>query len=193
VIGYQTSHIKDLFNDQSIFGRWGPSLQWNIFNYGRLVNNIRVQKARFQELAMAYFNQVLQANEEVENALALFLQSQQQVKDLERAVAAARESVGLALEQYRDGKTDFIRVFVIERELVQQQDQLARARGEVAQGLIGIYRALGGGWQIRCCATTTSGTAAQPAATPAGAAPAPRAVPFWPVPEGGEAKGGRLP
>src|SRR5262249_8901479 len=192
-IGYMSGNLKDLFNDQSIFGRWGPSLQWNVLNYGRLINNVREQEAHFQELAMAYFNQVLRANEEVENALVLFLQSQQLVKDLERAVAAARESADLALVQYREGKTDYIRVFVIERELVRQQDQLARARGEMAQGLIGIYRALGGGWQIRCRATTTTGAAGQPTATPAEAAPTPRALLGAPVFEGGEAKGGSLP
>src|SRR5262245_51972867 len=193
VIGYMSGNLKDLFNDQSIFGRWGPSLQWNVLNYGRLINNVREQEARFQELAMAYFNQVIRANEEVENALAQFLQSQQQVKDLERAVAAARESVELALVQYREGKVDFIRVFVIERELVRQQDQLARARGEVAQGLIGIYRALGGGWQIRCRATLTTGAAEQPTPTPAGAAPAPQALPVPPAPEGGDRLSVRRP
>ncbi|HKB41490.1 MAG TPA: efflux transporter outer membrane subunit, partial [Gemmataceae bacterium] len=192
-IGYMSGSLKDLLNDQSIFGRWGPSLQWNVLNYGRLINNVREQEARFQELAMAYFNQVIKANEEVENALVQFLQSQQMVKDLQRAVAAARESVDLALVQYRDGKTDYIRVFVIERELVRQQDRLAQARGEMAQGLIGIYRALGGGWQIRCRATTTTGAAEQPAATPAEAAPTPRARLGVPTPEAGEAKGGSLP
>jgi NodT family efflux transporter outer membrane factor (OMF) lipoprotein len=192
VIGYMSGNLKDLFNDQSIFGRWDPSLQWNILNYGRLLNNIRGQEAHFQELAMAYFNQVIQANKEVENALVQFLQSQQLVKDLERAVAGARESVDLALVQYREGKTDFIRVFVIERDLVGQQDQLARARGEVAQGLIAIYRALGGGWQIRCASATT-GTAEQPTATPAEAAPTPPALPDAPELEGGEAEGGSLP
>src|SRR5262245_43931015 len=193
VIGYMSGNIKELFNDQSIFGRWGPSLQWNILNYGRLINNVREQEARFQELAMAYFNQVIKANEEVENALILFLQSQQLVKDLERAVAAARESVDIALVQYREGKTDYIRVFVIERELVQQQDQLARARGEMAQGLIATYRALGGGWQIRCRATTTTGTAEQPTAKPAGAVPTPQALPGAPAPKGGDRLNVRRP
>jgi hypothetical protein len=32
---------------------------------------------------------------------------------------------------------------------VQQEDTLAQAQGEIALGLIQIYRALGGGWQIR--------------------------------------------
>lgn len=149
-IGYETSKLRLLFNDKSIFGNWGPSFNWNILNYGRLINEVRIQDARFQALAMNYFDKALKADEEVENALALFLQSQQLVDDLQKAVAEARESVALGLEQYRQGKTDYIRVFITERELVRQLNLLARARGDVVQGLIAIYRALGGGWQIRC-------------------------------------------
>jgi hypothetical protein len=58
--------------------------------------------------------------------------------------------VDIVMVQYRDGSADFIRVFVAERELARQQDLLAKAQGQVTQGLIAIYRALGGGWQIRC-------------------------------------------
>ncbi len=49
------------------------------------------------------------------------------------------------------------RVTLIEMDLVQQQDTLAQARGEIAQGLIQVYRALGGGWELRCtgCGPTT--------------------------------------
>jgi NodT family efflux transporter outer membrane factor (OMF) lipoprotein len=149
-VGTMARSVNDLFENGTWFGTWGPSFQWNILNYGRLLNQIRVQDARFQELAAAYFNKVVTADEEVENALALFLQTQTLVQDLERAVAAARESADIALVQYREGKTDYIRVFIIERELTTQMNNLAIARGDMAQGLIAIYRALGGGWQIRC-------------------------------------------
>ena len=37
----------------------------------------------------------------------------------------------------------------MEQNLVQQQDVLAQAQGEIATGLIQVYRALGGGWEIR--------------------------------------------
>jgi hypothetical protein len=44
---------------------------------------------------------------------------------------------------------DFNRVALLEQNLVQQQDLLVQARAEVALGLIEVYRALGGGWEIR--------------------------------------------
>ena len=127
----------------------GPSFNWNILNYGRLVNNIRVQDARFQQLAYQYQNTVLQANAEAENALVGFLKFQQQVKYLATSTNAAAESLGLVRDQYNAGKTDFNRVLNVEQFLTQQQDQLAVAQGAVANNLVLLYKALGGGWQIR--------------------------------------------
>src|SRR6202035_2805646 len=37
-ISWQASRFKDLFNSQAMAGSVGPSLQWNVLNYGRLVN-----------------------------------------------------------------------------------------------------------------------------------------------------------
>jgi NodT family efflux transporter outer membrane factor (OMF) lipoprotein len=147
--GLQSSKLSSLFEPQSQAGSIGPSLQWNILNYGRLINGVRVQDARFQELALFYQNQVLTAQQEVENGLVAFLQAQLQARYLQEAVNASAKSVELAIIQYREGKVDFNRVFLLERDLVQQQNDLAQARGNVAQGLIQVYRALGGGWQIR--------------------------------------------
>lgn len=148
-IGVQSSRFSDLFRSQSFIGNIGPALRWDILNYGRIVNNIRLADARFQELAAVYLNSVLMANQDVENGLVSFLESQEQVKKQSVAEQAARAAVTAVKEQERQGKVDMNRVFVIERDLVQQQDLLAQARGNVALGLINVYRALGGGWQIR--------------------------------------------
>ena len=51
--------------------------------------------------------------------------------------------------QYQKGAVDFNRYALIEQNLVTQQDSAAQARGQIAQGLIATYRALGGGWEIR--------------------------------------------
>lgn len=141
--------FEDLFRGDSLAGSVGPAFRWNILNYGRLRNNVLVQEARFQQLAVHYQNVVLQANVEAENAIVSFLQAQQQVKSLTRSADAAAESVKLVESQYREGTEDFNRVFSVQQFLTQQQDQLALAEGTVAQSLIQLYRALGGGWQIR--------------------------------------------
>jgi NodT family efflux transporter outer membrane factor (OMF) lipoprotein len=168
--------FENLFDAHSLAGNVGPSFNWNVLNYGRLVNNIRVQEARFQQLAGQYQNIVLQANAEAENSLIAFLKAQQQVQSLSVSVEAASQSVQLVMTQYREGAVDFNRVFNIQQFLTQQQDQLAVAQGSVAQNLIQLYRALGGGWEIRLNppAPQSPGTPAPP---PEPAAPAPAPVP----------------
>jgi NodT family efflux transporter outer membrane factor (OMF) lipoprotein len=151
-IFFDAANFRDLFDANSLAGSVGPSFRWNVLNYGRLANNIRVQDARFQQLVVHYQNLVLQANEEAENALIGFLKTQQQVQYLTTSTQAAEQSLGLVRDQYDAGKTDFNRVLNVEQLLVQQQDQLAVARGNVAQNLVLLYKALGGGWQIRLAA-----------------------------------------
>lgn len=141
--------FADLLDARSLAGSVGPSFRWNILNYGRLANSICVQEARFQQLAVRYQDIVLQANAEVENSLVSFLKAQQQVKYLAESTTAAEQSLGLVRDQYEAGHTDFNRVLTVEQTLTQQEDQLAVAQGTVAQGLIQLYKALGGGWQIR--------------------------------------------
>ena len=92
---------------------------------------------------------MLRANKEAEDALAAFLKSHQRVAILSTGVEAARNAVDMALVENREGRTDFNRVFTLQAALAREQDQLAQASGEVARSLVEIYRALGGGWQIR--------------------------------------------
>jgi NodT family efflux transporter outer membrane factor (OMF) lipoprotein len=152
-IGYSAKFFPDLFNAQALQGSVGPSFQWNLLNYGRILNNVRLQAAKFQEMVVNYQNTVLQADAEVENGLVQFLKSQQAAKSLAESVAASERAVKVALSQYKGGLIDFNRVSLLEQNLVQQQTQLAQARGAIATGLIQVYRALGGGWQIRCTPT----------------------------------------
>ncbi len=58
-VGYDAERFSDLFKSKSFQGSIGPGLQWNVLNYGRLVNNIRLQYAKFCELVMTYRNTVL--------------------------------------------------------------------------------------------------------------------------------------
>lgn len=146
-IGYAADDIRYLFGAHSFTAYVLPSLQWKILNYGRLVNNVRAQDARFQQKVLQYQKSVLNAGREVEDALVGFLQSQLQARSLAECVEAAQRSVELVLAQYREGLVDFNRVFTTQAQLVTQQDQLAVARGNIATSLIAVYRALGGGWQ----------------------------------------------
>ena len=127
----------------------GAGLVFPVFNYGRLINQVRVQDAQFQQAVLNYQNTVLQAQQEVENGLAAFAGQQRVVTQLADADTAARRSTDLAIIQYKSGQTDYTTVLSAEQAQLTVEDALASARGGVVQGIISVYRALGGGWQIR--------------------------------------------
>jgi NodT family efflux transporter outer membrane factor (OMF) lipoprotein len=141
--------LDSVFVMQSLYYAVGPTVQWNILNYGQITNNVRVQDAKFQELLINYQNTVLKAQEEVEDGLSTFLNSREAVVYLKASVKAATGALRIAMIQYREGTADFTTVLTAEENLYTAQNSLAEAQGSVPLGLIAAYRALGGGWQIR--------------------------------------------
>jgi outer membrane protein TolC len=147
--GWSAQHLSNLFKEQGFNGTFGPAFRWEILNYGRILNNVRFQDARFQELVAAYQNTVLTAARDVENGLVMFLRAHQRTRFQTASVANAQAAVNISLAQYQAGTTDLTRVTLLQQNLVQQQDTLAQAQGEIAAGLIMVYRGLGGGWELR--------------------------------------------
>jgi NodT family efflux transporter outer membrane factor (OMF) lipoprotein len=148
-IGYEAQTLSKLFESQSFMGTITPNFRWNILNYGRIASNVRLQQAKTQELIFTYQNQVLTAAQQVQTALRGFLRSRDQADDLARSVNAAVAASQLGVQQYKAGVVPFNTVFNLETTQVQQQDNLAVAQGNIALNLINVYRALGGGWEIR--------------------------------------------
>jgi NodT family efflux transporter outer membrane factor (OMF) lipoprotein len=150
LIGLQAEQFADLFHTPgSMIGAVGPAFRWDILNYGRILNGVRIQDARFQQLLWAYQDRVLTAGQEAEDGIVTFLKSQQTARHLDTSVQAARRTVDIAYEQYRQGAVDYIVVYVFQSDLTLRQDQLAESRGAIALSLISLYRALGGGWEMR--------------------------------------------
>jgi NodT family efflux transporter outer membrane factor (OMF) lipoprotein len=147
-IGYQAEDAADLFTEEAFVGAFGPSFTWNILNYGRIKNAIRVEDARFEQLVTQYQNTVLRAASEVESASAAYILSQEEVRHLQESVDASAKAVELGVVQYRGGEVDFIRVLDTQEFLADQQDRLASRQRDVATNLINLHRALGGGWEI---------------------------------------------
>jgi NodT family efflux transporter outer membrane factor (OMF) lipoprotein len=150
-LGYSANNFPDLFTSQAFNGNVGPRFNWNVLNYGRIENNVLLQDAKFQELVAVLQQTVLTADQEVEDGLIVFLRAQERTKILDESVKAGIIARGIALRLYEKGETgyDFNRYVVIEQNLITQQDSWAQARGQIAQGLIQVYRALGGGWEIK--------------------------------------------
>jgi outer membrane protein TolC len=171
-IGYEAKDLAKLFGPQSFTGQVGPAFQWNILNYGRILNNVRLQGLKTQELVGAYQQKVLGAAQEAENGIISFLNARRQAEYLDASVKDARRAEVVASENFTAGTIDYTPVFVAEQFLVQQQNAYAQAQGDIALGLIQVYRALGGGWELRL-----AGPAAPEAGAPGPARPAPEVLP----------------
>jgi len=143
------SDFVDLFSSNSILYSLGPQLQWPILNYGRIKNDVRAQDARFQQFAVEYRNTILRALQEVEDGMVGFLKAKEERAFLSESAKQYERSVELSLLRYTDGLSTYQRVIDSQRFLTQQQDQLASVTGAVVTNLIAIYKALGGGWELR--------------------------------------------
>jgi outer membrane protein TolC len=85
----------------------------------------------------------------VENGIIMFVNAREEAAHLAASVKAAERSVKLASDNFIAGTIDYTPVFVAEQFLAQQQNLYAQAQGDIALGLILVYRALGGGWELR--------------------------------------------
>ena len=138
-----------LFNANSLAFFGGPYFSWNILNYGRIRNNVRVKDAQLQQLLENYQSTVLNAVKEVEDGMVAFLHSREQERILAETEVSAQRSLTLANVGYREGLSDFQRVLDAQGALLRAQQQLVTARSTTVSSAVGIYRALGGGWEIR--------------------------------------------
>lgn len=124
----------------------GPSFTWNIFDYDRIENNVRVQDARLQEAIENFQNSVLQAAFEIDNAAISVVKTREQKKVLGESVTAAKRSLELASTRYREGYSDFQRVLDSQQAVFSQTDRELVNHGSHINAVIGLYKAIGGGW-----------------------------------------------
>ncbi|CAA6676940.1 MULTISPECIES: efflux transporter outer membrane subunit [unclassified Lentimonas] len=148
-VGTSAQNEGNLFESDSELWDITGMFQWNIFNYGRLQSNIRLQDATFQQLLTDYRSTVINAQADVENTIVAYLKSHEQLESYQLAADASKRAVNISQTQYTNGLIPFNTVINTLTSDAQQQDLLATAKGTVASNLIQVYRALGGAWEIR--------------------------------------------
>jgi multidrug efflux system outer membrane protein len=146
-VGFQSAHSNSLFEAYNRFWSLGPSVSWTVFDTGRILSNIEVEKALQEQSILAYRQTVLNALAEVESALIASAKEQEHREQLTRAVAANRKAVDLSTTLYTQGQTDFLSVLDAQRSLYSSEDALTQSTGNVSADLVALYKALGGGWK----------------------------------------------
>lgn len=145
--GFESISASDWFTGDSKLWSIGPTMQWRIFDAGRIRSNIKVQNARQEQALGAYEKTVLTAFGEVENNLVLYAKEQVRRRSLRDAVVSSQKSLDTANKLYAGGLIDFLHVLDSERSLYQAQDALVQSDRTISANLISLYKSLGGGWE----------------------------------------------
>jgi NodT family efflux transporter outer membrane factor (OMF) lipoprotein len=165
-LALEANQIKPLGNWSNSVWSFGPSITWPIFSGGSIEANIDVQNALLQQAVLTYRQSILNALQDVDNALIACSREQARRAALAQAVISNREAFDLSSRLYAVGKTDFLNVLNAERSLLGVEDSLAQSEAAVAIDLASLYKALGGGWEISPLTKEMLPVAPQPAMQP---------------------------
>ncbi|MFI4919195.1 MAG: efflux transporter outer membrane subunit [Legionellales bacterium] len=144
--GLETLNINSLFNINSGYYSVGPAVTWLIFDAGKVRARMLAEYARTDATAAQYRKIILDALQEVEGSLVSYAQSKIATQSLVNEVTANRKAYYLAKRLYEKGLEDFLTVLEAERSLQESENKRTDANRDTAIALIGLYKALGGGW-----------------------------------------------
>jgi len=156
--GRQASELHDLTVGAGNFFSAGPGISLPLFTGGRIRSNIAVQTSRQRQALISYQSSILNALEEVQNALVNYSQEQERRDRLNEAARQSQLAVDLATEQYSAGLVDFLSVLDAQRELYADEDLAVQSQTSVTTDVIALYRALGGGWSVNPAASLNRAT-----------------------------------
>jgi NodT family efflux transporter outer membrane factor (OMF) lipoprotein len=145
-VGLDSTASHTLFQGQSGYFLASPTVVWRVFDAGRILSNVRLQKALEQEDIYQYRNTILMAFKEVEDALVAYGTEQSRRLSLAEACKQDKEAWRIATDQYKRGLINYLEVLDTQRSLFSAQSELAQSDQTVAIDVVSLYKALGGGW-----------------------------------------------
>ncbi|ABD89135.1 efflux transporter outer membrane subunit [Rhodopseudomonas palustris] len=130
----------------SLIGNVGPTLQWNVLDFGRTLARIRQAEAGSDAAIAQYQNTVLTALQDAESSLSRFSHQRSQVAKLARASASADKAAELMRQRNRAGTVSVIDLLDVERQRLQTVQSLAQAQAQLMNDYIALQKSLGLGW-----------------------------------------------
>ena len=144
--GAMSTALGDLFTGPARTWSFAAGLTAPIFNAGAIAGQVQQAEAG-QRLALANYDKTVQAAfGDVEDALIVTQKSREILAAQQRQVTALADYRRLARLRYDNGYTSYIEVLDAERSLFEAQIAYTQQQDVVLTSLIGIYKAMGGGW-----------------------------------------------
>lgn len=146
-LGFEDEATADLFTSERMVGNILSEVMLRLFQGGRLLARVRLERAQAREMALAYAQKVLEAMREVEEALSLERRLASRIDELKAAASSARQAEHLALERYERGLLPLLDVLQVQRRRYAAETALIRAYRARWNARVDLYLALGGDWR----------------------------------------------
>lgn len=142
-----TDSLSNLFKTSNYFWRYTPQLEWSIFDGGANRATLEAANARQRTAFFRYQKSVLSAIAEVETELANLSAESQQLKTIQRAIAATESATKRVRANYKAGAVAYLDVLTEEQQLREIELSEIRVKSQMLQVWIRLHKALGGGWK----------------------------------------------
>ena len=144
LFGIESLKFKNLFKVRSLTHTVTPTTLTPIFHFGALMDNVEVQKAKKEAEVFAYEQTLLQAANEVKNAIIALYQEEQHYLLLTETYQHADKVASLMQNKYKNGLIDYTDVLQAEQNRLQAQIQMIKSSGTLYANLIRFYKTIGG-------------------------------------------------
>ncbi len=145
--GLEGGQVSGSANPASFIWSLGPSVSWSILDFGSLDALVDKANLHAKETLVQYKKTVLNAVREVDTSLDAYKAQQDRLEKLGKALEASQRAVMLATKRFNRGLTDSLNVIDAERQEYDLEAQYVVAQQNAAEQFIGLYKALGGGWE----------------------------------------------
>jgi outer membrane protein TolC len=146
-LGFDSLSAGHLFTSGAFQPIGGGALRWRLFDFGKVAAEVAEARGADAEALAVYRDTVLRAAEDIENALSGLAQTENDVIELHDEVQSLVKARDLAEQAYRAGSITLTDVLDANRQLLIAQDELDANRADAGRAAVGVFRALGGGWE----------------------------------------------
>ena len=160
--GLEADSFSGMFDGDAIAAGVGPAFRWNILNFGKYRFNIEAQRFVQEELIATYRQTILEAAEDVDNALVMYVKANNRNHKLQRANADYLYALLLANFRRTSGADNIQPVLEAQAGLLTSQLQYVQCKTNQSGSVIRLYRALGGDWDAQGSAASVATTAQNP-------------------------------
>ena len=146
-IGLQSLGLDRLGQSGSVFGSVGPAISLPIFTGGRLQGELKGARASYDEAVANYNRTLVNAFQDVADAVTSLRALSGQIEQAEVGLAAAQEAFQIAANRYRGGLSNYLDVLIAEDIMLLSLRSVTELRARRFSLNVALVRALGGGYQ----------------------------------------------